>query len=76
MINLGMDFGSTYTMVSVLENGEPRTVQSSHLMFHYPSIIPGGYAEAPGESNDVPRNNLDVYNRAVEQLARQYKAKT
>ena len=39
-------------------------------------IIPGGYAEAPGETNDVPRNNLDVYNRAVEQLARQYKVKT
>ncbi len=39
-------------------------------------IIPGGYAEAPSETNDVPRNNLDVYNRAVEQLARQYKAKT
>ena len=39
-------------------------------------IIPGGYAEAPGENNDVPRNNLDVYNRAVEQLARQYKVKT
>ncbi|MBQ5628468.1 MAG: Hsp70 family protein, partial [Ruminococcus sp.] len=39
MINLGMDFGSTYTMVSILENGEPRTVQSSHLMFHYPSIV-------------------------------------
>ena len=36
-------------------------------------IIPGGYAEAPSENNDVPRNNLDVYNRAVEQLARQYK---
>ncbi len=32
-------------------------------------IIPGGYAEAPSETNDVPRNNLDVYNRAVEQLA-------
>ena len=39
-------------------------------------IIPGGYAEAPSETNDVPRNNLDVYNRAVEQLARQYKVKT
>ena len=39
MVNLGMDFGSTYTMVSIFENGEPRTVQSSHLMFHYPSIV-------------------------------------
>jgi|GEM_PF-4116095 len=39
-------------------------------------IIPGGYAEEPSETNGVPRNNLDVYSRAIEWLARLYKAKT
>lgn len=39
MVNLGVDFGSTYTMVSIFENGEPKTVQSSHLTFHYPSVV-------------------------------------
>ena len=39
MVNLGVDFGSTYTMVSIFENGEPKTVQPSHLTFHYPSIV-------------------------------------
>ena len=39
MVNLGVDFGSTYTMVSIYENGEPKTVQPSHLTFNYPSIV-------------------------------------
>ena len=39
MVNLGVDFGSTYTMVAIYENGEPKTVQPSHLTFHYPSIV-------------------------------------
>ena len=25
MVNLGVDFGSTYTMVAIYENGEPKT---------------------------------------------------
>ena len=36
MVNLGVDFGSTYTMVAIYEYGEPKTVQPSHLTFHYP----------------------------------------
>lgn len=38
MINMGIDFGSTYTMVSVMEKGEPTIVQSSINSYHYPSI--------------------------------------
>ena len=39
-------------------------------------IVPGGYAELPNDNNDVPKTNLDVYNRAVEGLARSFKQKT
>ena len=39
MINLGIDFGSTYTMASVLENGVPVTVQPSNITYNYPSIV-------------------------------------
>ncbi len=39
MVNLGIDFGSTYTMVSVLENDEPKTVQPDGLAYSYPSIV-------------------------------------
>ena len=39
-------------------------------------IVPGGYAQLPSEDNDVPKTNLDVYNRAVEGLARSIKKKT
>ena len=39
-------------------------------------IVPGGYSEMPSETNDIPKTNLDVYNRAVEALARGFKQKT
>ena len=39
MVNLGLDFGSTYTMVSIFENGEPKTVQPNNLTFNYPAIV-------------------------------------
>ena len=39
MISMGIDFGSTYTMVSVMEKGEPEIVQSSNNSYHYPSIV-------------------------------------
>ena len=39
MIKLGIDFGSTYTMASVLENGVPVTVQPSSITYNYPSIV-------------------------------------
>ncbi|MED9968437.1 MAG: Hsp70 family protein [Ruminococcus sp.] len=39
MINLGIDFGSTYTMASILDNGIPVTVQPNHLSYNYPSIV-------------------------------------
>ncbi len=39
MVNLGVDFGSTYTMVSVFRDGKPQTVQPDNLTFHYPSIV-------------------------------------
>ena len=39
MVNLGIDFGSTYTMVSVFENGMPVTVQPNHLTYNYPSVV-------------------------------------
>lgn len=39
MINLGIDFGSTYTMASVLENGVPVTVQPNSITYNYPSIV-------------------------------------
>ena len=39
MVNLGLDFGSTYTKVSIFENGEPKTVQPNNLTFNYPSIV-------------------------------------
>ncbi len=39
MINLGVDFGSTYTMVSIFRDGRPETVQPDNLTFSYPSIV-------------------------------------
>ena len=39
-------------------------------------IVPGGYSEKPTEENGIPKTNLDVYNRAIESLARGYQAKT
>ena len=39
MIKLGIDFGSTYTMASVLDNGVPVTVQPSSITYNYPSIV-------------------------------------
>ncbi len=39
-------------------------------------IVPGGYSELPSDTNDIPKNNLDVYNRAIEGLARGFKQKT
>ena len=39
-------------------------------------IVPGGYSENPTEENGIPKTNLDVYNRAIESLARGYQAKT
>ena len=39
MVNLGIDFGSTYTIVSVFENGEPKVVPPSHVTYNYPSVV-------------------------------------
>lgn len=39
MVNLGIDFGSTYTMVSVYEGGAPITVQPNNISYSYPSIV-------------------------------------
>lgn len=39
MINIGIDFGSTYTMVSVYEGDTPETVQPDGLSYSYPSIV-------------------------------------
>lgn len=39
-------------------------------------IVPGGYAEMPSDSNDIPKTNLDVYNRAIEALERGFLQKT
>lgn len=39
MVNLGIDFGSTYTMVSVIDNDAPVTVQPNNLTYSYPSIV-------------------------------------
>lgn len=39
MKNIGIDFGSTYTMVSAFENGELKTVQPDSLTYSYPSIV-------------------------------------
>ena len=39
MVSLGVDFGSTYTMVSVFRDGKPEVVQPDNLTFSYPSIV-------------------------------------
>lgn len=39
MVNIGIDFGSTYTMVSVLENGHLKTVQPDAISHSYPSVV-------------------------------------
>ncbi|MBQ8920636.1 MAG: Hsp70 family protein [Oscillospiraceae bacterium] len=39
MINIGIDFGSTYTMVSVYDGEKPATVKPDALSYSYPSIV-------------------------------------
>ena len=39
MINIGIDFGSTYTMVSVYEGDAPSTIQPDGLSYSYPSVV-------------------------------------
>lgn len=39
MIDIGIDFGSTYTMVSVCEDGVPVTIQPDGLSYNYPSVV-------------------------------------
>ena len=39
MVNIGIDFGSTYTMVSILENGHLKTVQPDATHYSYPSVV-------------------------------------
>jgi len=39
MINMGIDFGSTYTIASVMKNGEPTVVKSHNNSDHYPSVV-------------------------------------
>lgn len=40
----------------------------------YLYIVPGGYREAPGETNNVPRANLDYYVDAIVILERKFKS--
>ena len=39
MVNIGIDFGSTYTMVSMLENGHLTTIQPDVNHYSYPSVV-------------------------------------
>ena len=39
MVNIGIDFGSTYTMVSVFRDGRLKTVQPDGLTYSYPSMV-------------------------------------
>lgn len=39
MINIGIDFGSTYTMVSKYYDDIPATIQPDGLTYNYPSIV-------------------------------------
>jgi len=39
MVNLGIDFGSTYTTVSVFDDGKPINVPPDNNTFHYPSMV-------------------------------------
>ena len=39
MINMGIDFGSTYTIASVLKNGDPTVVKPHNNSDHYPSVV-------------------------------------
>ena len=39
MVNIGIDFGSTYTMVSVFRDERLKTVQPDGLTYSYPSMV-------------------------------------
>lgn len=39
MVNLGIDFGSTYTMVSVFRNGKVELVCPTSVNYNFPSIV-------------------------------------
>ena len=39
MINIGIDFGSTYTMVSVFDGEKPETIKPDALSYSYPSVV-------------------------------------
>ena len=39
MVNLGIDFGSTYTTVSVVKDGRPETTPENSRSFSYPSLV-------------------------------------
>lgn len=58
MVNLGVDFGSTYTMVSVLDGGEPKTVQPNGLSYSYPSIVAYDTNRKKYYFGDTARNKL------------------
>lgn len=59
MINLGIDFGSTYTMVSMLDKDIPTVVQSSNNSYHYPSIVCYSTEKNKYFFGNSARNKLD-----------------
>ncbi len=65
MINLGVDFGSTYTMVSVYRNGIPETIQPDNLTFSYPSIVVYNTKTQKYFYGTVARNKIGTPNTVV-----------
>ncbi len=66
MINLGIDFGSTYTMVSVYKDDKPVTIPENNNSFNYPSVVAydarnNRYYYGSGARNRIGKPNIRIY---------------
>lgn len=66
MVNLGIDFGSTYTTVSVFKDGRPETKPENSRSFSYPSLVAYDeeeqkYYYGSGARNRIGKPHIKIY---------------
>lgn len=66
MVNLGIDFGSTYTTVSVFKDGKPETRPENSRSFSYPSLVAYDeeeqkYYYGSGARNRIGKPHIKIY---------------